>query len=220
MVRKTGCKHARAWVPFAVMTLGLCASTILSAQQASPRGRTACQGEGASQREGGSEGTERPRRRPSRGVARAEMMGGMVEVSFGLAKSDGKDYAEIADLGEGEQVRFFGFSALKLKTDVDLRFGDLEVVKENVAKNYPGVYGLWIEKSGDGWQLVFTDKPDVWGTQYDAASKVGAVPLEHRAAIPPAELFGVEILTGSGASELRLSWGEHVWSTEFQAAGE
>jgi len=49
---------------------------------------------------------------------------------------------------------------------------------ENVAKGYAGVYGIWLKKTAKGWNFVFNQKPDVWGTMYDPAANVGEVPVE------------------------------------------
>src|SRR4029078_9475727 len=62
-----------------------------------------------------------------------------------------------------------------------LRFGTLTLKAGNLAPDYPGSYSLWLRRSGDKWWLVFNNQPDLWGSQHDASSDVGAIELAYSA---------------------------------------
>ena len=139
----------------------------------------------------------------------------LVRVRFGQAKLDGRDYPKVGELGAGEVLGFEEHEAIKLTTEMPLRFGDLEIPTENVAEDYPGVYSLWLKRTQDGWQLVFNNKPDVWGTQYDSEADHGAVPLQYAAAAEPSDTLGASLEDGDSGSKLTIVWGEHSWSTSL-----
>ena len=89
-------------------------------------------------------------------------------------------------------------------------------MSENVTQDYPGVYSLWLQKEADGWLLLFNDKADVWGHQYDPETDSAAVPVEFRSdASPEAESFTVELTETDGGGSLRIAWGPYVWTTDF-----
>ena len=147
--------------------------------------------------------------------------GRTVEVAFGVPKTGGREYAEMESLAPGKVVRFFDAAAIKLTTELDLLFGETRVRAANVAPSYPGVYSLWLERTGEGWRLVFNEKADVWGTQRDPAADVAQVPLHHEKVDGLTLAFDVE-LRGAPASDgsvvLTFQWGEHRWTTSFHAA--
>ena len=95
---------------------------------------------------------------------RVRLAGERIWIDFTEAPTDGDDYANLASVGEGAVVTFTRAPAIKLRTPVALQFGAVTIPTENVAPDYPGVYGLWLKNRGDGWVLAFTDEPDVWGT--------------------------------------------------------
>lgn len=140
-----------------------------------------------------------------------------VRITFGDLKAEGEDYPKLAQVKEGEVFKFVGSRATKLFTDVDLKFGDTVVETENVAENYPGVYGLWLRKTADGWNLVFNEQPDIWGTQHDPEFDVAEVPLEYSEADEAAEAMKVDLSKPEDGSEgeLKIAFGEHVWTAKF-----
>ena len=98
-------------------------------------------------------------------------------------------------------------------------FGDTVVAANNVAPNYPGVYSLWLRRSGSGWELLFNDKADAWGTQHDPSSDVAAVPLVFSAqAAEEAETLSFELQEADGGATLEIAWGPYRWTTEFSAS--
>lgn len=150
------------------------------------------------------------------------------------------DYARVASLKDGDVIEFTQSAAPKLKTPWDLKFGDLVLKTGNVAEDYPGVYGVWIKRSGDGWRLVFNNKADLWGTMHDAASDAGEVALEYTALSGPIQTDKIALNLIKDAKEkdaerdkgrfkialeengaditMRITWGAHAWSAKFTTA--
>jgi hypothetical protein len=105
---------------------------------------------------------------------------------------------------------------MKLFTDLDLVFGTTKVAAENIAPDYPGVYGLWLKKIGDGWRLVFNQEGDVWGTMHDPAKDVVDIPLEVAKLETPQDELKVTLdADGDKAGVLRIAWGDTAWSARF-----
>ncbi|HUP25302.1 MAG TPA: DUF2911 domain-containing protein, partial [Thermoanaerobaculia bacterium] len=112
-------------------------------------------------------------------------------------------------------------AAIKLSTEHDLAFGETRVPKENVAPGYPGVYSLWLQRTSDGWRLVFNEKADVWGTQHDPAADVASVPLQHTRVDGMTLELAVKLVASAqrdGSWLLAFHWGEHRWDAQFRAA--
>ena len=116
----------------------------------------------------------------------------------------------------GAVFEYPGARCMKLFTDLDLAFGETKVAAENIAPDYPGVYGLWLKKAGDGWRLVFNEEGDVWGTMHDPAKDVVEVPLETAKLDAPKEELEVTLTAeGDKAGVLRIAWGDTAWSAKF-----
>ena len=151
--------------------------------------------------------------------SRIEIGETMIRLRFVSPAAGETDFEQIATIEPGKVVRFLDEQAIKLATDLTLRFGELEVNPGNVADNYPGVYSLWLKRTEGGWNLVFNHKPDVWGTQHDPAADLGEVPLTHGKAEEASDvLVGSldELPEGGRNSALRLTWGSHTWSAPFE----
>lgn len=142
-----------------------------------------------------------------------------VSIQFSRTRPQGADYDRLASLQEGEIVRYSGDFATKLSTAASLMFGDTLIATENVAKDYPGVYSLWLEKTAEGWALRFNHRPDIWGTQHNPEADGPAVPLTHeiREETSGALLYALE-QSGDSGGTLRIEWGGHVWTTAFTLA--
>jgi hypothetical protein len=174
--------------------------------------------------EGEAAGGNEPQRRRSR---RAEFaittlpLGDdrKIELRFDQPSVEDAAYRAIQSPNEGEVVPFIRNRPLKLKTPVDLRFGDVVVAAHNQGPDYPGVYSLWLRSRGGRWFLVFNHLADVWGTQHDAAQDAAEVPLEHANTATPAPTFtaAFEPAEASGGI-LYLRWGSFEWSAAFTAA--
>lgn len=132
-----------------------------------------------------------------------------------------REYASIAELADGAVLRLERCPAIKLTSDAPLRFGDLTLPVANVALGYPGVYALWLRRTGDGWLLVFNDEADAWGTQHDPKFDRAVVPLQHRVVAGAQGRLTGKIDGDASGAVLSLEWGEHQWSVAFhvEAAG-
>lgn len=91
-----------------------------------------------------------------------------------------RDYEKVSELQTGQLLKLERATAIKLRTEVPLRFGSTEIPIWNVAENYPGVYSLWLQKVDDGWHLVFNDEADAWGTQHNPAADRAEIPIAYR----------------------------------------
>ena len=138
-----------------------------------------------------------------------------ISLTFARPKADGESHAQLASLKPGQVVVMREDRVHKLMTDMNLRFGDLDVKTGNVAVRYPGVYGLWLKKTANGWDLVFNNKPDVWGTQYDPEADAGSVPLTVSKADSPSEHLVAKFTENDDKGELEIIWGETRFTTSF-----
>jgi hypothetical protein len=147
--------------------------------------------------------------------------GAEVKVAFGLPKTGGREYAEMESLAEDKVVRFFDAAAIKLSTQADLLFGETKIRRSNVAPDYPGVYSLWLQRTADGWRLLFNERADAWGTQHDPAADVASAPLRHDEVDGLTTTFEARIQESAqrdGTILLELLWGKHRWTAIFRAA--
>lgn len=157
----------------------------------------------------------RTRRERSRDSAILELDGATVEIVYSLLPVDGPDHASIGTLEAGEVLRLTRGMALKLKTGLELRFGELVARTENVAEDYPGVYSLWLRREAEGWSLVLNEEPDIWGTMRDPAHDVGSVPIRYWLDEEPARRLEVELLPVEAGGHLGIAWGRHRWGVDF-----
>ena len=105
----------------------------------------------------------------------------------------------------------------RLKTELPLQYGEVVVDTDNLAPGFAGAYGLWLKRAGRGWRLVFTNEPDVWGTQYDAAFDAAEIELAYSYEDASARPFGVALTpTGADRGRLVLHWGPHEWTAEIR----
>jgi hypothetical protein len=159
------------------------------------------------------------RRRPGGAVATLSLDGKNIRIAYEPLKQDSVDYQALEALGKDQVFSFIGGRAIKLLTEVHLKFGHTVVKQGNVADNYPGVYSLWLKQGDDGlWKLVFNSDADIWGTQRLPEADVAEIPFRHSAAPTPNEALTIE-LEGVGESGLlRLVWGNHQWVAPFDVA--
>jgi hypothetical protein len=106
-------------------------------------------------------------------------------------------------------------AAMKLRTEVELDFGAVRVLPGNVAKDFAGLYGLWLKKSADGWRLVFTSEPDVLGSQWNPKSAVAEVPLRYEVLGSGSQRFAATLEDHPGGGRLQLMWGPYRWTADF-----
>ncbi|HVS16101.1 MAG TPA: DUF2911 domain-containing protein [Thermoanaerobaculia bacterium] len=164
-------------------------------------------------------GQQARRRRPGGGQAVLALDAGEIGIGFEPLdrEKNARDYAALVALEPGEVFAFDGGRAIKLKSVPSLRFGETTVQAGNAAPGYPGVYSLWLERTEQGWNLVFNQHPDIWGSQHEAEADVARVPL--RDAATDAEKPKLDLsLEGAGdAGTLTIAWGVHRWSADFVA---
>jgi hypothetical protein len=139
-----------------------------------------------------------------------------VKVSYGELKVGTPDRESFEKTADGAVFEYPGARVMKLFTDLDLAFGSTIVKTENLAPDYPGVYGLWLKKSGDGWKLVFNEEGDVWGTMHDPKKDVAEIPLEVAKLDTPKDQLEVTLAAeGEKTGVLRIVWGDTAWSAKF-----
>lgn len=129
---------------------------------------------------------------------------------------DGDDFAALAALGDGEVVRLTQGAVIRLRNEVPLRFGDTPIPTENLAPDFPGSYGLWLKRAGDGWRLVFNHEADSWGTQHDPAFDAAEIHLEHSEdGLATRPLGAALVPVTAHAGRLVIHWGAHEWAADF-----
>jgi len=158
------------------------------------------------------------RRRRMGNVAELEVGDKTITVSYGDTPADGPDYPKVVSTEDGATVKLTKSIVTKLKTEHDLQFGDVAIKTGNAAKDYPGVYGLWLKRVGDGWHLVFSEYADVWGTQHFEEGDVAEIPLTYADADEAAENFTVNLDEADGGGAIRITWGDHQWIAAFTIA--
>jgi hypothetical protein len=158
------------------------------------------------------------RRRRGFGSSQAQLALGdkNVKIIYGELKVGTQDRESFEKTADGAVFEYPGARVMKLFTDLDLTFGDVKVATENIAPNYPGVYGLWLKKTGDGWRLVLNQEGDVWGTMHDPAKDVVEIPLETAKLDQPKDALEVKLTAdGDKGGLLQIAWGDTALSAKF-----
>ena len=158
----------------------------------------------------------RSRRRGAGSQARLTLQGSEIKVTYAGLKTDSEDFANLSEVAAGTVFRFVGGRATKLMTESDLVFGDIVIETENAAENYPGVYSLWLKKTDSGWNLLFNEHADIWGTQHEAEADVKEVPLTVGEADSTSEQFKLEVTEEGDGGLLKIVWGETQWTAKFK----
>jgi mono/diheme cytochrome c family protein len=141
-----------------------------------------------------------------------------VTVAFPSLTGTDSSLSTVDSLPPGSVISYLTGPVVKLRTDVTLRIARLIVSSGNTAAGCPGLYGLWVKRIQTGWGLVFTNQPDVWGTQYESSSDVGEIPLRHTLRTSSAGALKIGLTSENGASRLKIVWGRHEWTADFAAA--
>jgi hypothetical protein len=152
--------------------------------------------------------------------AKLALPAGTVQVVYPLLPADGPDAAAVAALGDGDVLELTRSLAIKLKTEVELRFAGGVVARTgNVSPGYPGVYSLWLRRAGDGWRLLLNREPDIWGTMRDPAADAGETPLAYQR-MPDQDAkstLEATLLASNGGGVLTILWGADRWIAQFDA---
>jgi len=152
------------------------------------------------------------------GRATLELSGNDVKITYGNLKAGEEDYVSLGEVADGEVFEFVYSRATKLFTDSDLRFGDALIKSENAGPNYPGVYSLWLKRVGDGWNLVFNEQADVWGTQHDPSRDVAEIPLTFSKLPAEESALIIDLEDNGSAGTFRMAWGPNEWKADFTLA--
>jgi hypothetical protein len=132
----------------------------------------------------------------------------------------GADYEKLASIPSGSIVELTESQVPRLTLDAPVRFGTFALRTENQVGGFPGVYGMWLKRVGDGWHLVFNQEYDVWGSQHDQKYDVGEIELTHSEQQPATQPFTIALVpTGPDRGQFSIVWGAHRWTTEFVVAG-
>jgi quinoprotein glucose dehydrogenase len=129
-----------------------------------------------------------------------------------------REYDSLALLGDGDLLRLERCPVIKLATDAPLQFDMLTLPTGNVAPGYAGVYAVWLQRTGDGWEMLFNDEADSWGTQHDPAFDRGAAPAIYERRPGETEPLSGVLEGVADEATLRLTWGEHQWTASFRVA--
>lgn len=136
-----------------------------------------------------------------------------IELRFDTPATTDQAYALVEDPAPGEVVPFIRNRPLKLKTPVDLSFGDTVVKAHNHGPDYPGAYSLWLRSEGEQWYLVFNHLADVWGTQHDPSQDAAQVPLTATKLEEPVEELTAQLVDEENGGVFQLRWGDHQWTS-------
>jgi hypothetical protein len=132
----------------------------------------------------------------------------------------GTDYEKLAATTSGTIVELTESQVPRLTIDTPVRIGNLTLQTENQVGGFPGVYGMWLKRVGDGWHLVFNQEYDVWGTQHDQKFDVGEIELAHADQVPATQPFTIALVpSGADRGQLNIVWGAHRWTADFVVAG-
>jgi len=129
---------------------------------------------------------------------------------------DHPDHAAIGTLADGDVLRLTEAAVNRLRTDVPLRFGDVLVPTGNLSPDFAGSYGMWIQRQGTGWRLVFNNEPDSWGTQHNPEYNAAQAELTYSRTGPTDRPLGAQLVpTSSESGQLVIHWGAHQWAADF-----
>lgn len=126
------------------------------------------------------------------------------------------DYTSFQNAAAGDVLLLTGSRVPKFYTDADLKFGETVVSAHNFTDTYPGVYGLWLKRTAEGWNLIFNRRADAWGTMYDGGFDAAEVPLEVGSLEEPADTLTFELLADGSGGLLLILWGDQELSAKFE----
>ena len=133
-----------------------------------------------------------------RGEAKATVAGKAVAIEYGRPMLKGRDMLGQAEVGK--PWRMGADAATTLKTEADLRFGDIAVPK--------GDYVLTATKVAEGqWQLNVQNASD--------KASVASVPLVAQKLGDSVEAFTIELEGKGSAGDLQLKWGTTALRATF-----
>jgi hypothetical protein len=148
--------------------------------------------------------------------AKTAISGNEIKVRYTAMKGESTSFETLANLKDGEIFSYTDGRTIKLFSDADIVFGDTTLKTENAADDYPGVYSLWLKRSGDGWSLVANSHADILGSQHDPAADVAEFPVSMSSSNEETYPLAIEIEEAGNGGVLKIAWGNSVWSAPFQ----
>lgn len=140
-----------------------------------------------------------------------------IRLTFSDLEMTSTDREIFENLKDGDIFEYTLHRAHKLYTDFDLKQGDVIIEEGNMAENYPGVYSVWMRKTADGFNLVFNNQPDIWGSRHLPEHDKYEVPLTHsKVDGDPSETFKAEFQQDGNMANLSLFWGDDKWTSTFE----
>ena len=154
-------------------------------------------------------GSARAQRNP-RGTSKLELKGKTVSVEYGRPALKGRSETEmLGKLKPGDFWRLGADKSTTFSTAADLAFGDVTVPQ--------GEYSLWVQRTADGWKLVFNKQHGQWGTDHDTAQDFASAPLKETKPSKPAEMVTITLAKGGAGGVLSIQWGQLGLSANFAA---
>lgn len=160
-------------------------------------------------------GTRRSRGGGTR-QADLKLDGNEIRVRYTALKDDSDALATLGLIEAGEVFMYPDGRTIKILSDSDLVFGDVILKTENAGPAYPGVYGLWLKKTAEGWVLVANQHADILGSQYEPSADVAEFPVQYALTDADAGPMAVDLDERDGGGVLTIRWREHVWTAEFR----
>jgi hypothetical protein len=132
---------------------------------------------------------------------------------------DGPDFIGLTKTPDGDVVMLTESSVPRLRVETPLRFGNATIAIGNQVAGFPGSYGVWLKRAATGWRLVFSNEPDVWGSQHDPKSDAAEIALSHSEGHAAARPFAIALVpTAPDRGRLVIIWGPHEWTADFAMA--
>jgi hypothetical protein len=129
---------------------------------------------------------------------------------------EGPDFARLASTADGAVVQLTESAVPRLRIEVPLRFGRTVVPIGNQGRGFPGSYGIWLKRVGNGWRLVLNHEADAWGSQHDPRHDAAEIQLTHSDTHPASRPFAVALIpTAADRGSLVVLWGPHEWTADF-----
>ena len=108
---------------------------------------------------------------------------------------------------------------MRIRSDVNLKFGDVDVPVGNLAAGFAGSYALWLQKTDSGWGFVFNNEPDSWGTQHDPKFDAAEFDVQYARTTESFRPLGIALVLASETTgSIIVHWGPHEWSAPFTVA--
>jgi len=143
-----------------------------------------------------------------RGKAELKAGAGVITVDYGRPALKGRDM--LSQLKDGDFWRMGSNQATTLNAPVDLAFGATKISK--------GAYSLWLQRSGDKFDLVFNSQTGQWGTMHDKSKDMAKASMKQENLPSPVESFTIELKAAPKGGVLLLTWGTTALSADFQFA--